>query len=159
VIQFISIVVLTFALALIVLGAITMWLERGRGRLQGVALTLVGLLVGIGYAFLGSRFSLALFDHLIVQVDLPALMATAFTYTAGVLSGVSLAVGLFIGFLAFSAASLGERCSHYTLYSFFDSGSAGLSFRRGGDRIFVRCAVGDSLGHGSARTPTARRFG
>jgi hypothetical protein len=96
VIQFISIVVLTFALALIVLGAITMWLERGRGRLQGVALTLVGLLVGIGYAFLGSRFSLALFDHLIVQVDLPALMATAFTYTAGVLSGVSLAVGLFL---------------------------------------------------------------
>jgi len=96
VIQFISIVVLTFALALIVLGAITMWLERGRGRLQGVALTLVGLIVGIGYAFLGSRFSLALFDHLIVQVDLPALMATAFTYTAGVLSGVSLAVGLFL---------------------------------------------------------------
>ena len=95
-IQFISIVVLTFALALIVLGAITMWLERGRGRLQGVALTLVGLLVGIGYAFLGSRFSLALFDHLIVQVDLPALMATAFTYTAGVLSGASLAVGLFL---------------------------------------------------------------
>ena len=95
-IQFISIVVLTFALALIVLGAITMWLERGRGRLQGVALTLVGLLVGIGYAFLGSRFSLALFDYLIVQVDLPALMATAFTYTAGVLSGVSLAVGLFL---------------------------------------------------------------
>jgi len=96
VIEFISIVVLTFALALIVLGAITMWLERGRGRLQGVALTLVGLLVGIGYAFLGSRFSLALFDRLIVQVDLPALMATAFTYTAGVLSGVSLAVGLFL---------------------------------------------------------------
>jgi len=96
VIQFISIVVLTFALALIVLGAITMWLERGRGRLQGVALTLVGLIVGIGYAFLGSRFSLALFDHLIVQVDLPALMATAFTYTAGVLGGTALAVGLFL---------------------------------------------------------------
>ncbi|MDY6878280.1 MAG: hypothetical protein SWK90_19015 [Chloroflexota bacterium] len=95
-IEFISIVVLTFALALIVLGAITMWLERGRGRLQGVALTLVGVLVGIGYAFLGSRFSLALFNRLIVQVDLPALMATAFTYTAGVLSGVSLAVGLFL---------------------------------------------------------------
>jgi hypothetical protein len=96
VIEFISIVVLTFALALIVLGVITMWLERGRGRLQGIALTLVGLLVGIGYAFLGSRFSLALFDRLIVQVDLRALMATAFTYTMGVLSGTGLAVGLFL---------------------------------------------------------------
>lgn len=95
-IAFISIVMLTFALALIVLGAITMWLERGPGRLKGIALTLVGLLVGAGYAFLGSRFSLQLFDRLIVRVDLPALMATAFTYTTGVLGGIALAVGLFL---------------------------------------------------------------
>ena len=95
-IEFISIVVLTFALALIVLGIITMWLERGRARLQGIALMLVGLVVGAGYAFLGSRFSLALFDRLIVRVDLPALMGTAFTYTAGVLGGASLGVALFL---------------------------------------------------------------
>ena len=73
-----------------------MWLEHGRGRLQGIALTLVGLLVSVGYVFLGSRFSLEIFDRLIVAVDLPALMATAFTYTAGVLTGVALAVGLFL---------------------------------------------------------------
>jgi len=96
VIEFISIVVLTFALALVVLGAVTMWLERGRGRLQGIALAAIGLFVGAGYAFLGSRFALALFGRLIVRVDLPALMATAFTYTAGVLSGAGLAVGLFL---------------------------------------------------------------
>ena len=95
-IEFISIVVLTFALALIVLGIITMWLERGRARLQGIALMLVGLIVGAGYTFLGSRFSLALFDRLIVRVDLPALMGTAFTYTAGVLGGASLGVALFL---------------------------------------------------------------
>ena len=95
-VEFISIIVLTFALALIVLGAITIWLERGTGRLKGIALVLVGLLVGTGYAFLGSRFSLALFDRLIVRVDLPALMSTAFTYTAGVLGGVALAAGLFL---------------------------------------------------------------
>lgn len=95
-IELISIIVLTFALALIVLGTITMWLERGRERIQGIALTLVGLFVGTGYAFLGSRFSLKLFDRLIVQVDLPALMATAFTYTTGVLGGAALAVGLFL---------------------------------------------------------------
>lgn len=95
-IEFISIIVLTFALALIALGVITMWLERGRGRLQGVALTLIGLLVSVGYAFLGSRFSLEIFDRLIVAIDLPALMATAFTYTAGVLGGAGLAGGLFL---------------------------------------------------------------
>ncbi|MFQ6101056.1 MAG: hypothetical protein ACE5OS_07450 [Anaerolineae bacterium] len=96
IVKFISIVVLTFALALLVLGAITMWLERGRGKLQGGALILIGLLVGTGHAFLGSRFSEALFHRLIVRVDLPALMATAFTYTVGVLSGTALAVGLFL---------------------------------------------------------------
>ena len=95
-IEFISIVVLTFALALIALGAITMWLERGQKQLQGGALILIGLLVGSGYAFLGSRFSLETFDRLIVAVDLPALMGTAFTYTAGVLSGTALALGLFL---------------------------------------------------------------
>jgi hypothetical protein len=96
VIPLISIIVLTFATALIVLGAITMWLERGRGRLQGVALTVVGLLTGVGYGFLGSRFSLRLFGRLIIRVDLPALMATAFTYTAGVLIGLALSLGLFL---------------------------------------------------------------
>jgi divalent metal cation (Fe/Co/Zn/Cd) transporter len=95
-IEFISIVALTFALALVVLGAITLWLERGRARLQGVVLVALGLVIGAAYGFLGSRFSVALFERLIVQVDLPALMATALTYTAGVLSGASLAVGIFL---------------------------------------------------------------
>lgn len=95
-IELISIVVLTFALALVVLGLITIWLEQGRHRLQGIALTVLGLLTAVGYAFLGSRFSLRLFGRLVVRVDLPALMATAFTYTAGVLVGSALALGLFL---------------------------------------------------------------
>lgn len=95
-IEFISIVVLTFALALLVLGIITLWLERGRARLQGVTLVALGLVIGAAYGFLGSRFSVALFDRLVVQVNLPALMTTALTYTAGVLSGASLAVGIFL---------------------------------------------------------------
>jgi len=96
VIALISIIVLTFATTLIALGAITMWLERGPGRLQGVALTVVGVLTGLGYAFLGSRFSLQLFGRLIIRVDLPALMATAITYTAGVVIGLALGLGLFL---------------------------------------------------------------
>lgn len=95
-IELISIIVLTFATALVALGLVTIWLERGRHRLQGIALTGVGLLTAIGYAFLGSRFSLRLFGRLIVRVDLPALMGTAFTYTAGVVLGSGLALGLFL---------------------------------------------------------------
>jgi uncharacterized membrane protein HdeD (DUF308 family) len=95
-IKFISVVVLTFALALVVLGIITMWLERERRRFQGGVMLLVGLLVGIVYAFLASRISEALFGRLIVALDLPNLMATAFTYTAGVLFGAGMAAGIFL---------------------------------------------------------------
>ena len=95
-IKFISVVVLTFALALVVLGVITMWLERERRRFQGGVMTLVGLVVGIVYTLLASRASEALFGRLIVALDLPDLMATAFTYTAGVLFGAGMAVGLFL---------------------------------------------------------------
>ena len=95
-IELLSIIILTFSLTLILLGVITLWLERGAGRWQGIALSLLGLLVSAGYAFLGSRFSLALFGRLIVRVDLPALMGTAFTYTVGVLGGIVIAFGLFL---------------------------------------------------------------
>ena len=95
-IAFISIVVLTFAFALMVLGGVTIWLEEGRRRLQGVALALTGLLTSVGYAFLGSRFALRLFGRLIVRVDLPALMITALTYTVGVAVGAALGMGLFL---------------------------------------------------------------
>ena len=95
-VELLSILVLTFALTLVVLGLVTIWLERGAGRWQGIAAVLVGLLVGAGYSFLASRFSVALFGHLIVRVNLPALMVTAITYTIGLLSGVLVAVGLFL---------------------------------------------------------------
>ncbi len=95
-VELLSILVLMFSLTLVVLGLITLWLERGPLRWQGVILTLLGLLVGTAFAFLGSRFSMALFGDLIVRVNLPALMATALTYTVGVLGGIVLAVGLFL---------------------------------------------------------------
>lgn len=95
-IAFISIVILTFSLVLTVLGGITFWLEQGRRRMQGVALALVGVLTGTAYGFLGSRLSVSAFGRLVIRVDLPELMLTAFTYTAGVLMGAALGLGLFL---------------------------------------------------------------
>ena len=95
-VELLSILVLTFALTLIVLGLITIWLERGAGRWQGVAVSILGLLVGMGYSFLASRFSIALLGRLVVRVNLPALMGTAITYSVGLLGGVLIATGLFL---------------------------------------------------------------
>ena len=95
-VKFISIVVLTFALAMVVLGIITMWLEKERRRFQGGVMAMVGLVVGGVYGFLASSASEILFGRLIVALDVPDLMARAFTYTAGVLLGTGIAVGLFL---------------------------------------------------------------
>lgn len=95
-IEFLSIVVFTFALALLVLGAITWWIERGRKQTLGVLMVSSALVIAGAYAFLGSRFAITVFGRLIVTVDLPRLMATAMTYTIGVLLGFGLAGGVFL---------------------------------------------------------------
>lgn len=95
-IEFLSIVIFTFALVLFSLGLFTWWMERGNKRALGPLMIASGLIIAFGYAFLGSRFSIALFDRLIITIDLPRLMATATRYTIGMLLGIGLAGGLFI---------------------------------------------------------------
>ncbi len=95
-IEFLSIVIFTFSLALVILGAITWWIERENRRTLGVLMMMAGLMIATGYAFLGSRFSIAVFDRLIITVDLPRLMSTAITYSLGVFLGFGLAGLLFL---------------------------------------------------------------
>jgi hypothetical protein len=96
IVQFLSIVIFTFSLTLLVLGAVTWWIERERKRVLGAWMIGSGLLIAIGYALLGSRFSIAWFGRLIVAVNLPVLWATALVYTIGVLGGIGLAGGIFM---------------------------------------------------------------
>lgn len=95
-IEFLSIVIFTFSLALFALGAVTWWIERPGKRVLGLAMVGSALVIAFAYAFLGSRFALALFGRLIIRVDLPRLMVTAVLYTLGVLAGFGLAGGLFL---------------------------------------------------------------
>ena len=95
-IEFLSILIFSFALSLFVLGLITWWMERDRKRLLGPLMTGVALVIAVGYAFLGSRYSIATFGRLIITIDLPRLMTTAIMYTIGVLFGLSLAGGVFL---------------------------------------------------------------
>ena len=95
-IEFLSILIFSFALSLFVLGVITWWMERDKKRLLGPLMTGAALIIAVGYAFLGSRFSITTFGRLIITIDLPRLMTTAIMYTIGVLFGVGLAGGLFL---------------------------------------------------------------
>jgi len=95
-IELISIVIFTFALALLGLGAFTWWIESKRRRSLGILMMASALLIATGYAFLGSRFSIAAFGRLIITIDLPRLMATAIVYTIGVIAGFGLAGGVFL---------------------------------------------------------------
>ncbi len=95
-IELLSIIVFTFAFGLVLLGAVTWWMEEDRRRYFGVAMVVVGLLIGAVYAFLGSRLAIAVFGRLIITVDLPRLMLTAIIHTVGVLSGLGLAALLFL---------------------------------------------------------------
>ncbi len=95
-VEFLSIVIFTFALALWILGAVTWWIERQPKRALGLLMMGSALLIALGYAFLGSRFSIALLGRLIITVDLPRLMSQAITYTIGVLLGFGLAGGVFL---------------------------------------------------------------
>ncbi len=96
IIKLLSILIFSFALALFVLGGVTWWIERAQKRILGVLMMLSGLLIAGGYGLLGSRFAIRWFGHLIITVDLPALMATAVMYTAGVLGGITLAMAVFL---------------------------------------------------------------
>jgi len=94
--EFISIVTFTFALGLFVLGLFTWWLERRHRRKLALAMILSGLGIALGYAFLGSRYAIHIFGHLIITIDLPRLMGTAIIYTLGVLGGLGLSGLLFM---------------------------------------------------------------
>ncbi|MCJ7549808.1 MAG: hypothetical protein MUQ30_09020 [Anaerolineae bacterium] len=96
VIELLSIVIFTFALALLGLGAFTWWIERDKRRNLGILMMVSALLIAACYTFLGSRFSIAVFGRLIITIDLPQLMATAIVYTIGVLMGFGLAGGAFL---------------------------------------------------------------
>jgi hypothetical protein len=95
-IEFLSIVIFTFALALLGLGVFTWVMERGPRRMVGILMIMLALIIAGIYAFLGSRFAISVFGRLIITIDLPQLMSTAVIYTTGVILGFGLAGGVFL---------------------------------------------------------------
>lgn len=94
--EFLSILIFTFALALAGLGLVTWFMERKKRRTLGILMMGLALIIAGGYAFLGSRYAISLFGRLIITIDLPRLMATAVIYTIGMAAGFGIAGAVFL---------------------------------------------------------------
>jgi len=94
--EFLSILIFTFALALAGLGLVTWFMERKKRRTLGILMMGLALIIAGGYAFLGSRYAISLFGRLIITIDLPRLMATAVIYTIGMAAGFGIAGAAFL---------------------------------------------------------------
>ena len=95
-VEFLSIVIFTFALGITVLGTVTWWMERAPRKTFGLVMIASGLIIAAGYAFLGSRYAIAIFGRLVITIVLLRLMMTAVLYTTGVAVGLGVAGMLFL---------------------------------------------------------------
>jgi hypothetical protein len=90
--EFLTILVLVFSLVMIVAGIFTAYFGSGKSRKVGVALLIVGAIIGLLWAFLIFGSDIALF------ADIPALdiMREAIINIIAALIGALVAVGIFL---------------------------------------------------------------
>ncbi len=91
VMEFLTIVVMVFALVMLLAGIFTAYFGSGKSRMIGVVLLVVGLIVGILWALLtwDPYFN-------VIQVNLLNVVWQAFLYIIAALIGLLIAVGIFL---------------------------------------------------------------
>jgi len=87
--EFITIVILVFALFMLLAGAFTAYFGSGRSRAIGAALLIVGLIVGIIWMYLGGFTD-------VIDVNLADVVWTAFLNLLAAIIGALIAVGIFL---------------------------------------------------------------
>jgi len=90
--NFLTVLLMVFALVMILAGVFTAYFGSGKSRIIGVVLLVVGLVVGILWTFL----CLGKADVNIIDVDLGAVIWDAFINIAAALIGILAAVGIFL---------------------------------------------------------------
>ena len=88
--QFITVLLLIFGLFLILAGAFTAYFGSGRSRIVGVALVVVGLVVGILFAFLYSYYGTS------PTGQLGSLLWQSFLVIIAAVIGALAAIGIFL---------------------------------------------------------------
>jgi hypothetical protein len=87
--EFLTVLLLTFGLFMILAGAFTAYFGSGKSRMIGVVLLVVGLVVAVLWIYLGG-FS----DT--INVDLSGVIWTAFLNIIAAVIGALIAIGVFL---------------------------------------------------------------
>lgn len=88
--QFLTVLILVFALFMLLAGIFTAYFGSGKSRMIGVALLVIGLIVGILWVLMGM-------DSVdMIDVDLSKVIWDAFLYILAGLLGALAAVGVFL---------------------------------------------------------------
>ena len=93
--EFITILIFSFALFLLITGAFTAYFGSGKSRKIGAGLLAGGLVIGIIWAYLEWQQKSALGDFLKVD-DLGSLIVGSIYVLVAALIGAGLAIGLFL---------------------------------------------------------------
>jgi hypothetical protein len=93
--EFITILIFSFALFLLITGAFTAYFGSGKSRKIGAGLLAGGLIIGILWAFLEWQYKSALGDFLAVD-DLGGFIVGTILVLVAALIGAGMAIGLFL---------------------------------------------------------------
>ncbi len=88
--QFLTVLLLTFSLVMILAGAFTAYFGSGKSRMIGVVLLVIGLIVGVVWGYLGYA------DMAGVEGDISEVIWVAFVNILAALIGALVAVGAFL---------------------------------------------------------------
>ncbi len=87
--EFLTVLLLTFGLFMILAGAFTAYFGSGKSRMIGVVLLVVGLVVAVLWIYLGGFSDM-------LDVDLSAVIWTAFLNIIAAVIGALIAIGVFL---------------------------------------------------------------
>lgn len=88
--EFLTVLILVFALFMLLAGIFTAYFGSGKSRMIGVALLVIGLVVGILWVVMG------LDSVAVIEVDLSDVIGNAFLYILSGLLGALAAIGVFL---------------------------------------------------------------
>jgi len=88
--EFLTVLILVFALFMLLAGIFTAYFGSGKSRMIGVVLLVIGLVVGILWVVMGMD-SVAIID-----VDLSQVIWDAFTFILAGVAGALIAIGVFL---------------------------------------------------------------